>query len=139
MKINEIVAAFNLSLQNFPDLTAKYGLLDWKNFSGEPEATDAYITCFLLNPDFQSLAVDGSDSCDVMRGIFQINISVPAGIGVFAAATLAQSLREYYPRDIPINSGTTKIMIERVVFNSSGITDGAHKTYPVSVYFNSLS
>lgn len=139
MKPSEIVVAFNTAFSNFPDLTAKYGVLGKKKFDGNPEPTDTYMMCHLLNPDFQSLAVDGSDDCDVLRGIFQVDIYTPIDSGIYQASLLAESLKSYFPRNVQIVNGETHINIERVVFNSNGVSEGAHKMYPVSIYYNVLS
>lgn len=139
MKLSEIVVAFNTAFSSFPDLTAKHGLLGTKEFDGEPLATDSYMMCHLLNPDFQALDIATDGSYEVLRGIFQIDIYVPNGSGIYQTSIIGESLKSYFNRGTQIINGTTKINIERVVLNTAGIRDGAHTNYPVSVYYNVLS
>lgn len=142
MRYDEIVPALNSALAAFPDLTPKYSLLGGVNsagFNGQPDPLDTYMTCHLMTVDFQALDVACDGSYEVYRGIFQIDIYVPSGSGSYQASVIAQSLKDYFDRDIPLVSGTTSIRVERAVFNPNGITEGAHTMYPVSIYFNSLS
>lgn len=123
---NDIVRAYG---------TSKGWLVVLENGVATPVAGQTYLKTTLgpSTPRATTLAGDGK----TYRGVFQIQIVVPAGEGTGRITTILDELQELFPLYGRVSYGDNEAVIMTPLQTFTGITEGGTFTTPVSFNYRS--
>lgn len=124
----------------FNDIVRAYGaskgwLVVLENSVATPLPSQPYLKTTLgpSTPRASTLAGDGK----TYRGVFQIQIVVPAGEGTGRITTIIDELQELFPLYGRVSYGDKQAVIMTPIQTFMGITDGGTYMTPVSFNYRS--
>lgn len=80
-------------------------------------------------------AIDLSRQAKVFRGVYQINVIVPAGTGKSAGGSIAEELIDLFPENQEMSDGKLTCFINSVPSAFAGISTDTSYTIPVSMSY----
>lgn len=133
MSDSKIRKAFNDIIRTYG--TSKGLVVVLENSVATPVAGKTYLKTTLgpSTPRASTLAGDGK----TFRGVFQIQIVVPAGEGTGRITTIIDELQELFPLFGRVSYGDNEAVIMTPIQTFMGITEGGTFTTPVSFNYRS--
>lgn len=108
----------------------------WENVTFDPPA-GRYVRAFLLPADTTS--VDVLRATRSYKGLFQVTLCMPRGVGMGAAEALISSLDLAMPPGTPLSAGGLSIWITEPVSVGPAIVDADQVQIPLSFYYQAHS
>lgn len=104
----------------------------WENATFTPPTT-RYIRANILPADVQSLDLLGKHRG--YRGVFQVTLCMPKGVGMAATETLVNALDVLFARASYFTAGGVRTQIVTPMSASTPLTDGSMLLTPVSCQY----
>lgn len=113
-------------------------LVAWPNVAFTPPAADVtYLQAFLLPARTTSDTLGGEHRH--FRGVFQVSVVGPIGVGPGEAEGIAAELDALFPPTAPLLSGGLKVYILQPMSIGGAVPDDEHYVAPVSCTYRADS
>lgn len=103
----DLEAALNTKLASLPNAPP----IAWPNTRYEPEHGDIYIRPTVL-PAATTLFV--LDSTQEHKGIYQIDVFVPANSGIYYLCNFLDSIEDLFRTNLTLSAGSTTVYIQQI-------------------------
>lgn len=124
-----IRAAFEKTLADWAAAQTPAIPVAYENVAFKPPATGPYLRCFLLPADTVDNTLSGQLS--EYRGLFQVNVVCPAGMGPVGAEVLTAAIASLFPAKSRLNYAGKTVTIATPMRERPALQDVAAYTIPM--------
>lgn len=128
--------SFETALNTWASAQSPVMEIAWENVTFEPPR-GRYVRAFLLPAETTSF--DVLRATRSYKGLFQITLCMPRGVGMGAAEALIASLDAAMPPGTPLTAGGLSVWITEPISAGPAIADADQVQIPLSLYYQAHS
>ena len=132
-----IRAAFEKKLTDWAATKTPKIPIAYENVHFDPPANAVYLRCFLLPADTTDNTIKGD--LTEYRGLFQVTIVYPAGVGPTSAESLASEIAALYTAKSRLAYGGKTVMVATPMRERPALQDAGTYTIPMDCRYAATS